>query len=93
MAVQGIGITRLPLFTCEQEVVNGELKVILEDHEQLELDIYAVNPHRQCLIAKVRAFIDFLVNSFKNPSRLPNYIVSNRISPLSSGTYVFLLSC
>ena len=64
MAVQGIGITRLPLFTCEKEVANGKLQVILEDYDQLKYDIYAVYPHRQYLTAKVRAFVDFVVEAF-----------------------------
>ena len=65
MVVQGIGITRLPLFTCEKEVASGELKIILEDYDQLKLDVYAVYPHRQYLTAKVRAFVDFLVETFE----------------------------
>ena len=64
MAVQGIGITRLPLFTCEKEVAKGELNIILEDYDQLKYDVYAVYPHRQYLTAKVRAFVDFLVDAF-----------------------------
>lgn len=64
MAVQGIGITRLPLFTCEQEVANGELKIILEDYDKIKFDVYAVYPHRQYLTAKVRAFVDFVVDAF-----------------------------
>lgn len=64
MVVQGIGITRLPLFTCEQEVANGDLKIILEDYDQIKFDVYAVYPHRQYLTAKVRAFVDFVVEAF-----------------------------
>jgi DNA-binding transcriptional LysR family regulator len=64
MAVNGIGITRLPLFTCEKEVASGELEVILEDYDQMKFDVYAVYPHRQYLTAKVRAFVDFVVDSF-----------------------------
>ena len=64
MVKQGIGITRLPLFTCEQEVANGELKIILDDYEQVQLDVFAVYPHRQYLTAKVRAFVDFVVEAF-----------------------------
>ena len=65
MAVQGLGITRLPLFTCEQEVSSGKLKIILEDYDQPILDVYAVYPHRQYLTAKVRVFVDFLVEAFQ----------------------------
>jgi len=64
MVVQGIGITRLPLFTCEREVANGELLIILNDYDQIQLDVYAVYPYRQFLTAKVRAFVDFLVEAF-----------------------------
>ncbi len=65
MALQGIGITRLPLFACEQEVANGDLLIILEDYEQPERGVYAVYPHRQYLTAKVRAFVDFIVAKFE----------------------------
>ncbi len=64
MVANGIGITRLPLFTCEKEVANGELKIILEDYDQMQFDVYAVYPHRQYLTAKVRAFVDFVVDAF-----------------------------
>ena len=64
MVVNGIGITRLPLFTCKKEVDNGDLKVILDDYDQIKHDVYAVYPHRQYLTAKVRAFVDFLVEAF-----------------------------
>lgn len=64
MVTQGIGITRLPLFTCEQEVASGDLQIILEDYDQIKYDVYAVYPHRQYLTAKVRAFVDFVVDAF-----------------------------
>lgn len=64
MVAQGIGITRLPLFTCEPEVASGDLKIILEDYDQIKFDVYAVYPHRQYLTAKVRVFVDFVVDAF-----------------------------
>jgi len=64
MVVEGIGITRVPLFTCEKEVENGDLEIILEDYDQINYDVYAVYPHRQYLTAKVRALVDFLVTEF-----------------------------
>jgi DNA-binding transcriptional LysR family regulator len=64
MVVKGIGITRLPLFTYEKEVASGYLKIILEDYDQMKFDVYAVYPHRQYLTAKVRAFVDFVVDAF-----------------------------
>jgi len=65
MVKHGIGITRLPLFTCEKEVSNGELKVILDDYDEIKFDVFAVYPHRQYLTAKVRAFVDFIVEEFE----------------------------
>ena len=64
MAVQGIGVTRVPLFTCEQEVKSGELQTVMNNYDELLFDVYAVYPHRQYLTAKVRAFVDFLVEAF-----------------------------
>jgi DNA-binding transcriptional LysR family regulator len=64
MLVHGIGITRMPLFMCEQEIAKGELKIILDDYDQQKIDIFAVYPHRQYLTAKVRAFVDFIVEAF-----------------------------
>lgn len=64
MLLQGIGITRIPLFTCEQEVANGDLQIILDDYDPMKLDVFAVYPHRQYLTAKVRAFVDFVVDTF-----------------------------
>lgn len=64
MMVKGIGIGRVPLFCCQQELDRGELEIILEDYDQPELGIYAIYPHRQYLTAKVRSFVDFLVEKF-----------------------------
>ena len=66
MAVNGIGIGRIPLFCCEQEIAEGKLEMILDDYEQPEIGVYAVYPHRQYLTAKVRAFVDFLVERFES---------------------------
>ena len=64
MVVQGIGITQLPLFTCEREVENGDLQIILDDYDPIKLDVFVVYPHRQYLTSKVRAFVDFVVDAF-----------------------------
>jgi len=65
MVMQGIGITRIPLFICEKEIQNGHLQIILDDYDPIEYDIFAVFPHRQYLTAKVRAFVDFLIAAFQ----------------------------
>lgn len=66
MVKQGIGITRIPLFMCEQEVADGELEIILDDYDPQRFDIFAVYPHRQYLTAKVRSFVDFVVQAFES---------------------------
>lgn len=64
LACDGIGITRVPLFTCNREVEEGRLTILLEDYEQPEYSVYALYPHRQYLTAKVRVFVDYLVECF-----------------------------
>ena len=66
---QGIGITRVPLFTCEKEIEQGKLQIILDDYDVVPFEIFAVYPHRQYLTAKVRAFVDYVVEAF-NPDGL-----------------------
>ena len=68
MATQGIGITRVPLFTCEKEVRECKLQLILDDYDEVPFEIFAIYPHRQYLTAKVRAFVDFVVDTFKENS-------------------------
>ncbi|VAW54670.1 Transcriptional regulator, LysR family [hydrothermal vent metagenome] len=66
LMVKGVGIGRVPLFCCEKEIARSELEIILSDYEQPEIGVYAVFPHRQYLTAKVRVFVDFLVDKFSS---------------------------
>ncbi|MEM9572149.1 MAG: LysR family transcriptional regulator [Pseudomonadota bacterium] len=59
-AVAGKGVTRLPAFTCQRELAEGELEIVLEDYENPPIGIFAVYPHRAHLSMKVRAMVDFL---------------------------------
>ncbi|MEN8213605.1 MAG: LysR family transcriptional regulator [Pseudomonadota bacterium] len=65
MAVNGVGIARLPYYYVERHIDDGTLELILNQYRQMELGIYAVYPHRQYLSAKVRAFVDFMVSRFQ----------------------------
>ncbi|WP_029066628.1 LysR family transcriptional regulator [Labrenzia sp. DG1229] len=63
-----LGFLRAPLFFIYEDIEKGDLKIILESYEEPMRGIYAVYPHRRHLSAKVRAFVDFLVEwSSKNP--------------------------
>jgi len=63
-AVQGIGIALEPDFIVGSELKSGKLVPVLESFEAPASPIYAVYPSRRFLPAKVRAFVDFLVERF-----------------------------
>jgi DNA-binding transcriptional LysR family regulator len=63
-AIQGVGIALEPDFIVGRELKNGTLVPVLEAFEAPALPIYAVYPSRRFLPAKVRAFVDFLVERF-----------------------------
>lgn len=60
LTVAGMGVTRLPEFTCQQELASGALEIVLADYETEPLGIYAVYPHRAHLSVKVRAMVEFI---------------------------------
>jgi DNA-binding transcriptional LysR family regulator len=63
-ALGGAGITILPRFVVGADLRLGRLQPVLTDFGARELGIYAVYPSRKHLSAKVRSFIDFLVQRF-----------------------------
>ena len=63
-AAQGLGITLEPDFIVGRNLRDGTLVRVLEAFEAPALPIYAVYPSRRFLPAKVRAFVDFLVERF-----------------------------
>lgn len=65
-AVAGLGFAILPDFIAEPAVESGELVPLLEDRILPGGGIFAVYPHRRYLPAKVRVFVDFLVQWFKS---------------------------
>lgn len=65
-AIAGLGIAILPNFVAVPAIRSGELVKLLDDTTAIDAAIYAVYPHRRYLPAKVRAFVDFLVDWFRN---------------------------
>lgn len=63
-AVQGLGIALEPDFIVDSELKRGNLVPVLESFEAPAMPIYAVYPSRRFLPAKVRVFVDFLVERF-----------------------------
>ena len=53
-----------PFYVVEDGVREGRLQVLLQEYEATEYGIYAVYPHNRHLAAKVRTFVEFLVERF-----------------------------
>jgi DNA-binding transcriptional LysR family regulator len=70
-AVAGAGLIFQPWFIVEEDVRAGRLEWILKDYASEELGIYAVYPSRRYLSAKVRTFIDFLLEEIPLANELP----------------------
>lgn len=65
-ARRGLGLALLPDFLCAETFSRGELEVALADYSDWGA-CYAVYPHGRHLSAKVRAFVDHLVQHFESP--------------------------
>ena len=63
-AARGAGIVFEPAFIVGPEVRAGRLVPLLQDFAPAPLPIYAVYPSRKHLSAKVRLFVDFLMERF-----------------------------
>ena len=63
-AVAGRGIALLPTFIAGADLQTGRLTSILADYKAPEMSIHVIYPPTRHLSAKVRVFIDFLVERF-----------------------------
>ena len=63
-AVGGIGVTLSPTFMLCDDLRAGRLTPVLEEFEPEPQGIHAIYPHNRHLSAKVRAFVDFLVEVY-----------------------------
>ena len=64
VAARGAGIVFEPAFIVGPEVRAGRLVPLLQDFEALPVPIYALYPSRKHLSAKVRRFVEFLIERF-----------------------------
>ena len=60
-AVAGLGVILSPTFIVGDDLRAGRLETALEEWEGPPLSIHAVYPHNRHLSAKVRAFVDYLI--------------------------------
>ncbi|MEL6178850.1 MAG: LysR family transcriptional regulator [Myxococcota bacterium] len=65
LATQGIGIALLPDFLIADQVRQGRLEVLLTEWSNWNASIWVLYPPNRHLSAKVRMFIDTLVEAFK----------------------------
>ena len=62
--IAGAGLAYLPTFVIADAVARGELEIVLAQHVREPIAMHAVFPASQHVPARVRAFIDFLVEEF-----------------------------
>jgi DNA-binding transcriptional LysR family regulator len=63
-ALAGLGYWMCPPFIVSDLLASGELVPLLRDYRTPEMEIVALYPHRRQLSAKVRLFLDRLVDQF-----------------------------
>ena len=64
LAAAGLGLALLPTFLACDALRDGSLVAVLEEEVDADIAIHAVYPHRRHLSAKVRLFVDYLVDAF-----------------------------
>jgi DNA-binding transcriptional LysR family regulator len=69
-ALSGLGFAILPDFIAAPEIESGRLVSVLDDRIPSGGGIFAVYPHRRYLPAKVRVFVDYLVQWFKSRAQM-----------------------
>lgn len=63
-ACRGLGLVLSPEFICADAIRDGSLQRVLEEWTLSTGAIWALYPHRRHLSAKVRLFVDFLIDQF-----------------------------
>ena len=71
-ALEGVGISMAAGFLVAGDLESGRLVRLLPEYRSVELAVNAVYPHRHHLSAKVRRFIDLLVDSSAKQQKLIN---------------------
>ncbi len=65
-ALAGQGVMTGPTFMFEEELASGRLQPILTDYKPAKTSLYAVYPFSKNLSPKVRVFVDYLVEHWKD---------------------------
>ncbi|MEX0941983.1 MAG: LysR family transcriptional regulator [Pseudomonadales bacterium] len=62
----GLGVSRAPRWLVGDAIASGELVTILDDYQVEPMNLYAVYPPGRHLPSKVRSFIDYIAEEFKD---------------------------
>ncbi len=65
LCLAGQGITRLPEFNLNNEITNGKLIELFPEYLRQTIDVSLIYPSKKHMSSKVRCFIDFIVDSFR----------------------------
>ncbi len=68
-AVAGLGIAYLPGFLVDEDLASGRLEALLPSCEPVDVPIMAIYPSKRHLPAKVRRFIDLMVERWSAKPR------------------------
>lgn len=68
-ALEGQGILMRAQWDVEKHLRSGRLVEVLSPYRTPDADIYAVYPERHRLVARVRAFVDYIEASFSKQAR------------------------
>ncbi len=67
LTTNGLGIARMPSWVASEAIARGELERVLAPYAPPEVGMYAVYPTRRHLSAKVKTFLDLVVERFSPP--------------------------
>jgi DNA-binding transcriptional LysR family regulator len=68
-ALAGLGVWFCPPYIVSDLLASGELVPLLTEYGRPEMEIVALYPHRRQLSAKVRLFLDMLIDRFTEEQR------------------------
>jgi DNA-binding transcriptional LysR family regulator len=69
-ALEGIGIANMPTMFVQEDIDKGRLVRVLEDYGPPAVDVHAIYPSARFLSSKVRLFLDFVTEEFKDAPAL-----------------------
>lgn len=68
--LSGCGIAVLPTWLFRTELVDGTVRIVLQDFEPVALPVHAVYPSRRFVPAKVHAVVEFFAEEFRRDPSL-----------------------